>query len=224
MQRKVTLTFDNGPYAGATDRILDILGKRDVRATFFLVGQRLAEEETRALARRAQAEGHWIGHHTMRHIVPLGMSDDPDHAKKEIGEADAAVKEFAHPNKFFRPPGKAYLGPHLLSKSALDYCVANGHTVVTWNDIPRDGVEPRDAWVGRAMQSLRQNAWTVPVLHDHHLGVAMDNFSRFIDQALDEGVTFVQEFPDEVVPVWRGQVRHPVEQFVTTSTIAAQTA
>ena len=215
MQRKVTLTFDNGPYVGATDRLLDILGERNIKATFFLVGQRLLEEGTQDLARRTKAEGHWIGHHSMRHLVPLGWSEDPDHTRKEVAEADEAVREFAHPNKFFRPPGKASLGPHLLSKSALDYCMANGHTIVTWNDIPRDGVEPYHEWVDRALLSVRKNAWTVPVLHDHHLVKAMSNLSRFLDQAMDEGATFVQEFPDEVIPLYRGEIRQPAETFAT---------
>lgn len=215
MTRKVTLTFDNGPYVGATDRLLDILGKYGISATFFLVGQRLAEPGTRDLAARTVREGHWIGHHSMRHLIPLGMSEDPDHPAKEIGEADAAVKDFAHPNKFFRPPGKASLGPHLLSKAALDYCVAHDHTIVTWNHIPGDGKDPREAWVDRAIQAIRQQVWTVPVLHDHHLGVAMENFETFVKRALDEGVTFVQEFPDEVIPMWRGEVRQPAESFAT---------
>lgn len=221
MPRKATLTFDNGPYVGGTDRMLDILGERGVRATFFFVGQRLADGQNRALARRAHAEGHWIGHHTMRHIVPLGMSGDADHVRKEIAEADEAVREFAHPDKFFRPPGKASLGPHLLSRKAVDYCAAHGHTVVTWNDIPRDGIEPRDGWVGRALQSIGQRDWTVTILHDHHLAVAMDNFAAFIDRALDGGALFVQDFPDDVLPIRRGEIRQPIAEFATDTPVAS---
>lgn len=221
---KITLTFDNGPYVGATDRLLDILGKHDVKATFFLVGNRLLEPGTKELARRAKAEGHWIGHHTMRHLVPLGMSEDPNHVQTEIAEADAIVAEFAHPNKFFRPPAKAYFGPHMISKAGLDYCVAHGHTIVTWNDIPRDGVEPRNGWVERLMQSIRTRDWTVTILHDHHLGVAMENFADFMDRAKGEGFTFVQDLPDEVLPLYRGEIRHPVETFARTQDNFAKSA
>ena len=213
--RKVTITFDNGPSVGNTERVLDILRERGIHATFFLVGQNLADPAARALAARTKAEGHWIGNHSMRHLVPFGMSDDPDHPDKEIGEADRAIGDLAHPNKFLRPPGKAKLGPHILSKAALEYCMANGHTIVTWNNIPRDGIEPRDGWIARAMAAVEEQDWTVTVVHDHHLGHAMQNLVTFIDQARDSGATFVQEFPDSVCPMVRGEIRHPLETFVT---------
>ena len=215
MPRKVSLTFDNGPFVGATERLLDIMGKRGIHATFFFVGERLADPANRELARQVQVAGHWIGHHSMRHIIPLGMSEDPDHVEKEIAEADRAVAEFAHPDKFFRPPGKASLGPHLLSQAALDYCMAHRHTIVTWTTIPRDGVDPREAWVERAMGAFHEQEWMVPVLHDHHLGVAMQNFENFVDRVIDEGGVFVQEFPHEVLPLLRGDIRQPAEQFAT---------
>lgn len=213
--RKVTLTFDNGPSIGNTDRILDILRERGIRTTFFLVGQNLVDPAARALAARAKDEGHWIGNHSMRHLVPFGMSDDPDHPEKEIGEADRAIGDLAHTNKFLRPPGKAKLGPHILSKAALEYCVAHAHTIVTWNNIPRDGIEPRDGWIARAMAAVEEQDWTVSVVHDHHLGHAMQNLVTFIDQAEKSGATFVQDFPDSVCPMVRGEVRHPIETFVT---------
>jgi peptidoglycan/xylan/chitin deacetylase (PgdA/CDA1 family) len=213
--RKITLTFDNGPSIGNTGRILDILRDRGVRVTFFVLGQNLLDAEGRALARRAHEEGHWIGNHTMRHVVPLGMSDDPEAPEKEIGEADQAIGELAHPDKFFRPPGKASLGPHLLSRRALDYCMRGGHTVVTWNNIPRDGIDPPDGWVERALDAALSMEWSVPVIHDHHVGRAVDNVARFIDRARAAGATFVQEIPDTVKPLIRGRIHDPVETFVT---------
>ncbi|MFC3125524.1 polysaccharide deacetylase family protein [Pseudoroseomonas globiformis] len=58
----VTLSFDNGPEPEVTPAVLDVLRARDVPATFFLLGQKLAAH--RAIAERAKAEGHWIGNHT----------------------------------------------------------------------------------------------------------------------------------------------------------------
>src|SRR3712207_8879193 len=57
---RLTLTFDNGPWLGATEAVLDILAERSVRATFFVVGERLKALGGRALAERARAAGHWI--------------------------------------------------------------------------------------------------------------------------------------------------------------------
>jgi peptidoglycan/xylan/chitin deacetylase (PgdA/CDA1 family) len=54
----VTLTFDNGPEPAVTPRVLDVLAQADIKATFFVLGSKLAEPERRAIAKRAHAEGH----------------------------------------------------------------------------------------------------------------------------------------------------------------------
>ena len=60
----LTLTFDNGPDPETTPQVLDVLARRGIRATFFVVGERLAAPGGHALAAAAQAAGHWIGNHT----------------------------------------------------------------------------------------------------------------------------------------------------------------
>ena len=49
----LTLSFDNGPEPGATPRVLDILAERGIKTTFFVIGEKLADPERRALAERA---------------------------------------------------------------------------------------------------------------------------------------------------------------------------
>ena len=63
----VALTFDDGPVPGVTDKILDILEKYNVRATFFVVGVRLKKPEAVALVKRAISLGCEIGNHTWEH-------------------------------------------------------------------------------------------------------------------------------------------------------------
>jgi hypothetical protein len=67
----LTLTFDNGPDPETTPFVLDVLARRSLRTTFFVVGHKLSTLEGRRLARRAHEEGHWIGNHTWRHSVPV---------------------------------------------------------------------------------------------------------------------------------------------------------
>ena len=57
--KRITLSFDNGPDPETTPFVLDVLARRGIKTTFFVVGQNLAK--TRAPAERAVAEGHWIG-------------------------------------------------------------------------------------------------------------------------------------------------------------------
>lgn len=65
-QKVVALTFDDGPHETWTERLLDGLKERDVKASFFLMGENIAGKE--ALVRRMQEEGHLIGNHSFRHV------------------------------------------------------------------------------------------------------------------------------------------------------------
>ena len=70
----LTLTFDNGPEPDVTPHVLDILKAHDIKSTFFVIGEKLADPARRRLAVRAHHEGHWIGNHTFKHTVPLALS------------------------------------------------------------------------------------------------------------------------------------------------------
>ena len=63
----VALTFDDGPHPEHTRRLMEGLAAREVPATFFLVGERLAGNE--ALVREMAIQGHQIGVHTWDHIM-----------------------------------------------------------------------------------------------------------------------------------------------------------
>ena len=65
-EKYVALTFDDGPRRGTTDRLLDGLGERGVKATFFLIGEQI--EANAALVTRMAEEGHQIGNHTWSHV------------------------------------------------------------------------------------------------------------------------------------------------------------
>jgi peptidoglycan/xylan/chitin deacetylase (PgdA/CDA1 family) len=62
---EIVLTFDDGPNAPTTTKILAALAQECVHATFFLIGQSAAANP--ALVKRMAAEGHTIGHHTLAH-------------------------------------------------------------------------------------------------------------------------------------------------------------
>lgn len=70
----VALTFDDGPVPGVTDKILDILERYHVRATFFVLGVRLKKPEAVALVQRAVSLGCEIGDHTWNHKIMTNIS------------------------------------------------------------------------------------------------------------------------------------------------------
>jgi len=109
-RKELVLTFDDGPWPGTTPKVLDALKRECVRATFFLLG-RNAEAQP-ALARRALAEGHSIGHHTFSHPLLDHMTLAKAEAEIDRGIAADEVALYgerrSHPTTpFFRFPGFA---------------------------------------------------------------------------------------------------------------------
>jgi peptidoglycan-N-acetylglucosamine deacetylase len=209
----VTLSFDNGPEPAVTPRVLDILARFEIKATFFVLGSKLADPARRAIARRAHAEGHWIGNHTKTHSLPLGRIADPATVLDEIIETEALIAELAHPDRLFRPfGGGGELGRHLLSSAAVEVLMQEKMTCVLWNAIPRDWEDPR-GWAETAIAQCLLQPWTLLVLHDLPTG-AMGRLKIFIERALDHGGRFRQEFPPQCVPVRRGAVVGPLEAYV----------
>jgi hypothetical protein len=62
---EIALTYDDGPNDIATERLLEVLARHEVRATFFLIGRFVRQRPQ--IARAIAAAGHLIGNHTMTH-------------------------------------------------------------------------------------------------------------------------------------------------------------
>jgi peptidoglycan-N-acetylglucosamine deacetylase len=203
--KNVTLSFDNGPTPGITERVLEILEKNRIKTTFMVIGNNLRSADGLALLGEITAAGHWVGNHSLTHSVAFGDRPDAAYAKMEIGETQRLIGDCAHPNKFFRPFGNlGNLGPHLLSEAALAYLQENAFSCVLWNSVPHDWDDP-DGWVERGIADVRAKPWTVIVVHDIQ-GAAVSRLEEFIGRLRDEGVRFTQTFPKTVLATWRGRV------------------
>jgi peptidoglycan-N-acetylglucosamine deacetylase len=201
----LTLTFDNGPEPEVTPRVLDILGERGIKTTFFVIGEKLGDPARRGLAVRAHDEGHWIGNHTFAHSIPLGLQRD---AKQ------AAIGHLAHERLWFRPfGGGGNLDDRLLKPSVVNYLARNKHSCVLWNAIPRDRDDP-EGWVDRALDQGRSQPWSLMVLHDLPTG-AMDHLESFLDRAAEAGARFHQDFPPACVPIRSGEIVLPIQPYVS---------
>ena len=105
---EVVLTFDDGPWAPTTPKVLAALAEQCVRATFFLIGKPASEHPE--LVRRIAAEGHTIGYHTWTHRSLMRIPSSQ--ATGEIDRGISAVEMALHgvattvPSApFFRFPG-----------------------------------------------------------------------------------------------------------------------
>jgi peptidoglycan-N-acetylglucosamine deacetylase len=198
VDKRVTLTFDNGPTAGITSGVLDALERRGIRATFFVVGDKLMDPGAVTLMRDAHAGGHWIGNHTLTHSVPLGDRGDAEYAAREIEETQARIGACAHPDKLFRPFGiEGRIGPHLLSRAARAHLLAHRYCCVIWNSVPRDWCDPA-GWVDRCLADVRANDWTVVVLHDLP-DACLPRLPELLARLDDLGAAYRQEFPEDVI-------------------------
>ena len=212
--RRVTLTFDNGPTSGVTECVLEILGELRILATFFVIGRNLDKTAAAELMKRAHDAGHWIGNHTLSHTVALGDRPELDYAVSEIEGAQQRIGKCSHPEKLFRPYGKSgLLGPHLLSRAALDHLVAQNYRTVLWNNVSRDWEDP-DGWVERCIALVSQEAWSVVALHDIE-GACLKRLPELLRRLDDLGVIYEQDFPDTVTLTRAGQIVSLPQSYVT---------
>ncbi|TSJ61319.1 polysaccharide deacetylase family protein [Starkeya sp. 3C] len=122
--KEVVLTFDDGPLPGTTPAVLKALARECVRATFFLVGRNAAAHPD--LVRRAIAEGHTVGHHSMTH--PMTLADMPfDKAVADIDRGLRADDKAAYGVAGARPPVPFFRFPGFgSSPELLDYLKGRG--------------------------------------------------------------------------------------------------
>jgi len=100
-QKRIALTYDDGPNDPHTLRLLDVLARHGVHATFFLIGRYVQQRPE--IARAVVAAGHVVGNHTFTH--PLLTLKSKAKIRKELSDCRAAMHDAvgAHSN-FFRPP------------------------------------------------------------------------------------------------------------------------
>jgi peptidoglycan-N-acetylglucosamine deacetylase len=121
-RKVVALTFDDGP-SDYTDRFLDVLREKEVRATFFEIGQEMPGRE--ATMRRILAEGDEIGDHTMNHVEFPGYG--------QIAGAAARIEQYTGFEPcIFRPPGGA------VNSSVVATAGSLGLKTITWDVDPSD--------------------------------------------------------------------------------------
>ncbi len=98
----VALTFDDGPDAENTPALLALLAERKVRATFFCIGQRVAQQPE--LVKRMAAEGHRIENHTFLHSWRTNIFS-ARRLRDELTQAQMEIRRIAgRAPEFFRPP------------------------------------------------------------------------------------------------------------------------
>lgn len=123
--KKIYLTFDSGYEGGYTEKILEILKRNNVPATFFITAHYLNTAEELVL--QMIKDGHEVGNHTVNHKDITAISDEE--LKKEVMNLHIAVQEkTGYEMKYFRPP-KGEFNDH-----SLAFIKNLGYTSVLWSN------------------------------------------------------------------------------------------
>lgn len=161
------LTFDDGPRAEYTDAVLDILKKRNIKATFFVVGENVRKNpET---ARRIAAEGHTIGIHCNNHAYDA-LYQSADSYMEDFEEAYNTVREITGVEaRLFRFPGgsiNAYNDS--VRDEIIERMTEKGFVYFDWNASLEDAVkeaEPEQL-IANAKESTLGRKKVVMLAHD----------------------------------------------------------
>lgn len=121
-QKRVFLTFDDGPVPEVTPWVLDQLDRFGVKATFFMVGQNV--QRYPHLAEEVKKRGHEMANHSLHHIRGLGIS--PDEYLEDVNEGEKLTGSI-----LFRPP-HGWLSPRQMKK------VKGRHHVIMYDLVTRD--------------------------------------------------------------------------------------
>lgn len=178
--RHVCLTFDDGPNPASTPRLLEVLDRHGVKATFFMIGRELRAHPD--VAREVVARGHELGNHTLTHPRMDRIADAARGV--EIDAMDALLAQFdGRPRHFFRPPYGH------MSTSLLRFCVGRGSAALAyWSRDSMDYTWAADRVVA-AFRTSPPRAGDVVLFHDDGdtAGQALD---RLLPQWKQQGLTF----------------------------------
>jgi len=147
---KVALTFDDGPDPEGTPRILELLGRRGVRATFFLLGKQI--EKAPDLARRIAAEGHEIALHGYAHAKRNAVADVPRCA--------ALLAQLGIAARLYRPPHG------VVSLRELLWLARRGYTTVLWSFDSMDSMRHTGRRPGPAPDYDAVRGGDIVLMHD----------------------------------------------------------
>ena len=198
----IALTFDDGPSAKLTPRLLDLLGAHHIKATFFVIGQNVAEHPE--IVARAAREGHEIGNHSWSHPNFGKMSDEA--VRRELKKTDDAIRS-ATGNRpvLIRPP---YGSITARQKKWIND--EFGYKIILWDVDPLDWKRPGPVTVcNRIVRNTR--AGSIVLSHDIHPGT-IDAMPSTIAQLEAKGFKFVtvselisMALPETPKPAARGE-------------------
>ena len=181
-EKKLFLTFDDGPVTGPTEFVLNELSRVSIRATFFCIGDNIRKHPE--IFRRISADGHTVGNHTMNHIngwkTPSGAYVD------NVKEFDRVAAEAGQspPPHLFRPPYGRITRKQIKKLS--------GYRIIMWDVLSQDynhNLTP-DQCLRRTIRAC--SSGSIIVFHDSYKSQKNMQYAlpRLIEHFVDKGYGF----------------------------------
>ncbi len=156
---------------------LTFLKRENIKALFFVLGQKIENSKNMDIVKRAFDEGHNIGNHTYSHPNLRKLIDED--IKSEIMRTEELLKDYLTIPKLFRP---SYGSSNLrVNKIIHDL----GYTNVLWNVDTLDWKNRSIQWVNDALDQVNSREDSLVLMHDIHKST-VDNVSNLIASIQDE--------------------------------------
>jgi len=185
-EKKVALTFDDGPDSVYTPQMLDVLKQHDVKATFFLLGNR--SKLFPDMVKRIVAEGHIVGNHTMTHPNIIKLNDQQ--VRDNIIQAEEVLAELTgYRTALFRSPYGS------LDPQRIKIIEELGYKIIAWNV---DSLDWKSLTAEQVEFNILEDAKEGSIILQHSAGGEEENLSgsvealgKVITTLKNEGYTFV---------------------------------
>lgn len=176
-RKVVALTFDDGPHKFYTEKLLDGLKERGVKATFFLIGESIDGNEE--LVKRMSEDGHLIGNHTYHHVQLT--KETREQALEEVALTNNRILEITGMTPtYIRPPFGSW-SEELAEEIDM--------TPVLWSVDPKDWKSQNSqAVTGHILKNTKDG--DIILLHDI-FSTSVDAALQVVDRLMEEGYAFV---------------------------------
>lgn len=185
----IYLTFDDGPSSRVTGEILDTLKKKEVKATFFVVGYKIKGRE--AVIKRIHDEGNGIGLHSYTHDYKKLYRNNESFIKEMEETENEVYRAAGIRTKIIRFPSGS---KKHLDKNLAEELQKRGYKVFDWNACASDGINyriPPERLYNEAIKSSKKWTKVVLLMHCDEMNKnTCEIMPRIIDYFKDNGYEF----------------------------------
>ena len=180
------LTFDDGPSSVNTPKVLEILEKNNIKATFFMVGDMVSKNPE--IVKEIYEAGHTIANHTSSHKYRYSSSEA---FLEDIQDTDTKISDaigIEYKSLFVRCPGGSY--GKTMQKETLS---ENGYIDMNWTGLSGDsengGKIDSKYLLDRIDKTVGDNQYEIILMHDIK-SLTAENLQKIIDSIKEKGYVF----------------------------------